>query len=121
MTSKYRKLNIFMGLFSFLLNIGPLAFYGILGFTQAELHEKITLGLTVIIVLIMTLIALVNRVAMRSRLWVLLCGLYICLDYILVPLIVFAVCQIVDELIASPLHHKFKNLYTIHREIDRRV
>lgn len=121
MTARYHKLNIFLGILSFFLNIGPLAFYGILGFAHAEIHEKITLGLTVIVVLIMTLIALVNRISMRSRLWVLLCGLYVCLDYILVPLIVFAVCQIVDEVIVSPLHHKFKNLYTIHREIDRRI
>lgn len=76
--------------------------------------------MTVFIVLIMTVVTLVQKVALRSRLWVILIGMYICLDNILTPLIIIACCQIVDELIVNPLAKAYKNRYIINKQIDRR-
>ena len=114
---KYRICRIL----SLLLNIGPLAFYVISALCGASLiHEKIALSMTVLVVIILTFISLINKVAMKSRIWILLIGIYIALDHILGPLIVIGVCQVLDELIVSPLKEHYKNRYTINKEIDLR-
>lgn len=107
--------------FSLLLNVAPLATYAIKAVIEADLvYEKVTLVMTVFIVLIMTIISIINKVAMRSRLWIILIGIYFCLDYIMTPLIIIAVCQVVDEIIVSPLKKHFKEKLSINKEIDRR-
>ena len=121
-TKHYRLWYWVFFIFSVLLNVCPLAVYSIKAIVESDLiYEKVTLVLTVFIVLIMTCISLVNKVAMRSRLWVILIGIYFCLDYILTPLIIIAVCQIVDELVVNPLKHNFREKLVINKQIDRRL
>lgn len=121
-TKHYRLWYWVFFIFSILLNVSPLAGYAIKAMIESDLiYEKVTLVTTVFIVLIMTCVSLVNKVAMRSRLWVILIGLYFCLDYILTPLMIIAVCQIVDELIVSPLKHSFREKLVINKQIDRRL
>ena len=106
---------------SLLLNVAPLTFYTIGALCSASLvYEKVALCMTVFVVLIMTLISLMNHAAMKSRLWIVLIGIYICLGEILTPLIVIACCQITDEIIISPLKASFRNKYTINKEMDLR-
>lgn len=115
--TKYRLFSIL----SLLLNIGPLAVYIIKALICSTLtYQKIALSMTVFIVLILTVVCLINKVAMKSRLWIILIGLYICLEHILTPLIIIGVCQVVDELIISPLKEHYKNRYKINKEIDLR-
>jgi hypothetical protein len=107
---------------SILLNAGPLACYVVIALTEANLtHEKVALVSTVFIVLILTAISFVNKIVLRSRLWILLIGLYCCLDYILTPLLIVAICQVLDEIIVSPLAKHFKARHQINKEIDRRM
>lgn len=120
-TKKYRLLYRLFLVVSILLNICPLATYTIKALVESNLtHQKVALSMTVFIVLIMTVVTLVQKVALRSRLWVILIGMYICLDNILTPLIIIACCQIVDELIVNPLAKAYKNRYIINKQIDRR-
>lgn len=120
-TSSYRVKYWMFFIMSILLNIGPLAFYAIKALIEADLvHEKVTLCMTVIIVLMLTICSLISKHAMRSRLWIILIGIYICLDYIMTPLIIIACCQVVDELIVSPLAHRFKEDLSTNKQIDRR-
>lgn len=115
--TKYRIFSIL----SLLLNVGPLAVYVIKALICSTFtHQKIALSMTVLIVLILTIISLVNKVVMKSRLWIILIGLYICLEYILTPLIIIGVCQVVDELIVSPLKVHYRDRYKINKEIDLR-
>lgn len=121
-TTKYRLAYWSLFVTAILLQLGPFVTYGVIGYIQSDLvTEKIGLSLTVMIVLILTIVAFVNKVALRSRLWILLLGLYFTLDYILTPLIIVACCQIVDELIVTPLKKHFKTKLTISKEIDKRV
>ena len=122
MTTKYRTLRWVFMITSVLLNLGPLMFYTIQALCQSTLvYEKVSLCLTVFVVLILSAVCLINKVALRSRLWVLLIGLYICLDSIMIPLIVIACCQVVDELAINPLAKHYKTKLLISKEIDRRL
>lgn len=121
MTSKLKNLSILLSIVSVLLNIGPLLGYVIASVLQADLvTEKIALSMTVLIVIILTLVSFVNKIALRSRLWIILIGMYICLDSIMTPLIIIACCQVIDELIIHPLAEHFSTRYKINREIDLR-
>lgn len=122
MTKRYRIVFWVMAIFHFLLNIAPMAVYGVKALIESDLIvEKVTLSMTAMIVLILTCISLVNKVALRSRIWILLIGLYICLDYIMIPLIVIAVCQTVDELIVHPISKHYGTKLTISKEMDKRI
>lgn len=121
MTKKYRILRWVFMISSILLNIGPLMFYTIQALCQSNLtYEKVSLCLTVFIVLILSAICLINKVALKSRLWIILIGLYICLDSIMVPIIVIACCQVLDELIFAPLSKHYKTKLLISKELDKR-
>lgn len=122
MTAKYTRLWILFLIATILCNIGPLAYYTVKALIVSDLvYEKVALSLTVFIVLILSCVALVNKVALRSRLWIVLIGLWCCLDNFIEPLIVIACCQTLDELIFSPLKNYFKIKLTINKELDKRL
>ena len=122
MTKTYRFKYWMLFALSLLLNICPLAVYTIQALLQGQLvYQKVALTMTVFIVLIMTVISIVNKITLRSRLWIILIGLYLCLGEILTPLIIIAVCQIADEIIVHPLKGHYKNKLTISKEIDKRL
>lgn len=121
-TKKYRTWLVVITIISFLLNIGPLATYVVIGLCSSTLLiEKVALCSTVFVVLILTVVAAINKLVMRSRVWVLLLGLYLCLDYFIVPLVIIAVCQVLDELVFHPLRKHYKTKLTINKEIDKRL
>ena len=121
MTKKYRAIFWSLVVLSILLQVGPLVTYGIIGYVESDLvTEKVALSMTVVIVGVLTVVAFINKVALRSRLWIILIGLYFALDYILVPLLIVACCQIADELIVTPLKKHYKTKLTISKEMDKR-
>lgn len=120
-TRKFRFWTAVCLILSLLLNVAPLAAYTIMGFVEADLVvEKVGLAATIFIVLIMTAIAWINKTTMRSRVWILLLGMYFCLHNFITPLIIVAICQVIDEWFISPLHHYCHERYVINKEIDRR-
>lgn len=120
-TKKYRTISLVLLIMCILLNVAPLATYTVMALCQANLVvEKVALTSTIFIVLIMSLYSLVSKTALRSRIWIILLGMYVCLDYILAPLIIIAICQVLDEMFINPLYKHYKNKYTINREIDKR-
>lgn len=121
MTKKYHRIWLVFAILSLLLNVGPLAAYSIIALAGASLViEKVTLSMTVLVVLIMTAIAFLNKTTMKSRVFVIIIGLYLCLDHFITPLLVISACQIVDEWIASPISKHYKNKFNINKEIDKR-
>lgn len=105
-----------------LLNIAPLAVYTILAFVESTaVHQKLALSSTLVVILIMSLISWVNQITFRSKTWVLILGLYMCLQNILTPLIVIGCCQILDEIVVCPLKNYYKEKYKINKEIDKRL
>ena len=122
MTKKLKAKYIAATILSFLLNVCPLLVFTIIAFISGTaIVHKVTLSMTLLIVLIFTAITFFNKTVFRSKLWILLIGLWLCLDNILTPLIVFASCQVIDELIVTPLKNYYKNKYRINKEIDTRL
>lgn len=121
MTKKYTRLSFLFGFLSFLAFFGPIAFFCVQALINSDLvTEKITITMSLLIIIILSLVAVVNKVAMRSRIWIFVIALYIVLDTLIVPFLVIACCQIADELIFTPLHKRYKTLKIINREIDKR-
>ena len=122
MTKKLKRKYIIATILSFLLNVCPLLVFTIIAFISGTaIVHKVTLSMTLLIVLIFTAVTFINKTVFRSKLWILLIGLWLCLDNILTPLIVFAACQVIDELIVTPLKNYYKNKYRINKDIDTRL
>ena len=120
MTKKYKiKLNI-CRLLSFTLTVLPVIIYTIMGFMDGTIGEKVSLGICVILALIFMLINIMFKYHIRSTLWVLLIGIYVCIDNIIPLLIIMATTTIIDEFVLVPLINKYKNKYIINKEIDLR-
>ena len=120
MTKKYKiKLNI-CRLLSFTITVLPVIIYTIKGFMDGSIGEKVSLGICVILALIFMLINVMFKYHIRSTLWVLLIGIYVCIDNIIPLLIIMASTTIIDEFVLVPLINKYKNIYIINKEIDLR-
>ena len=120
MTKKYKiKLNI-CRLLSFTLTVLPVIIYTIMGFMDGTIGEKVSLGICVILALIFVLINIMFKYHIRSTLWLLLIGIYVCIDNIIPLLIIMAATTIIDEFVLVPLINKYKNKYIINKEIDLR-
>ena len=121
MTAKYKKIAIVLGVLSVLLTVGPMLFYILFGFFRAQLVvQKVTLAASVLVVGLMTLISVMNKRALRSRVWIIAFALYAVLDHYLALIIVFGACQIADELAVAPFARLYREKWHINREIDRR-
>ena len=120
MTKKYKiKLNI-CRLLSFTITVLPVIIYVIKGFMDGSIGEKVSLGICVILALMFMLINVMFKYHIRSTLWVLLIGIYMCIDNIIPLLIIMAATTIIDEFVLVPLINKYKNKYIINKEIDLR-
>ena len=120
MTKKYKiKLNI-CRLLSFTITVLPVIIYTIKGFMDGSIGEKVSLGICVILALMFMLINVMFKYHIRSTLWVLLIGIYVCIDNIIPLLIIMASTTIIDEFVLVPLINKYKNKYIINKEIDLR-
>ena len=119
-TAKFKKSKVILGLISFLLCYAPLFVALVVGFSYTEGVWKISLTISCALALLLTIINAIAKYSIRSTMWILLIGIYIALDDVMPYLIAIAICTIVDEFIISPLHRKYKDLYTINREIDAR-
>lgn len=121
-TKSNKKWYLIFSFISAILWLAPVAIFLFLAVMEGTLmYQKVALSLTVLCVIIMTIVAITSKVALRSRLWILLIGIYICLQEIMVPIIIFACCQVADELIVSPLKARYKRKYQINKEIDGRL
>lgn len=120
-TRGYEFWAFLFGLLSFLSLVGPFLYFGIAALAGGALVvEKVALVGSVLVVGIMTLVALVNNVALRSRIWIVLFALYLCLDSFILPLFIIGACQLANELIFTPLRRHFAEKVSINIEIDRR-
>lgn len=120
-TIHYSKLSKIFFALSLLVTITPILVYVIMGFCEAEVKQKLTLGLTVFIALILLIVNTIMKYHIRSTLWVLVLGIYFCLDNILPLLLCVAIGTILDEFIFTPLHKSYKSKAKINLEIDRRM
>lgn len=120
-TRHYELWAFIFGIISFFALVGPFAYYGIEVLIGGCLvYEKVALVGSVLIVGIMTIISLINNVALKSRIWIVLFALYICLDSFIVPLFIIGSCQLAREIVFIPLRRHFAAKASINLEIDKR-
>ena len=120
MTNKYKNIYRTFKLLSWAVTILPLVVYFVIAFSKAEVVHKLAIGSMLTIVLILTVINIVGKLQLRSPLFLLLIGIYIGLGQILTPLVITSCGVVLDEFIFTPIYKKYKQLYIINREIDKR-
>lgn len=121
-TRKFLFLSILFTLISIGLTVGPAAYYIILAFNKADVVIKQSVLVSAIFVAVIgSLICLINKnFTFRSRVWIFLLAVMYCVGAFKELILVFAVTQILDELIIAPLARHFRSKYSINKEIDKR-
>lgn len=127
-TRKYKKALIILNIISVLLLFGPMVYYlaaaavsmAVAGTTTATVAKVSLFSSALITTGILTLIGVARKYTFRSSIWLLLIAIYVILNEVMWAIIIIGSCQIIDELLISPLITKYKNLYTINKEIDKR-
>jgi hypothetical protein len=120
MTRKYKILSGLFAVLATLCLIAPVGYYTVYAFIAGQVAQKFTLGMLCITALILTAFNAINKAHLRCPIFIILLGVYIALSEITVMLVILAITTILDELVFTPLHKKYKNLYIINREIDKR-
>lgn len=120
-TKKYRVLSIIFGLLSLAATLAPLAYYCGLALVYGGVAQKATLGLMVTAAAIITVLNLLFKTHYRSAIWLVILGIYVCIQNLLPLLVMVAILTILDEFLLTPLYKSFKNKATINREIDKRL
>ena len=120
MTNKYKNIYRTFKLLSWAVTILPLVVYFVIAFSKAEIVHKLAIGSMLTIVLILTVINIIGKLQLRSPLFLLLIGIYVGLGQILTPLVITSCGVVLDEFIFTPLYKKYKQLYIINKEIDKR-
>lgn len=121
-TKKYSTLAFIFTIISTLLFLGPTVFYIILGFTTATVTlYKITLVATIAVSILLTGLCAINKWVFRSKIWLIVVALFLVIDKFIVMIMIFAITQILDELIVSPIAKHFRAKASINREIDKRM
>ena len=121
MTKKYKKLYITCRVLSFVMVILPIIIYTILGFIQGTIGHKLVLGTCLLLSMMFVALNIITKHKIRSTIWIMLIGLYCACSNIIPLLIIIAVTTLVDEFVLEPLYKKYKNKYTINKEIDKRL
>lgn len=127
-TKKYKRIRNWLFAISLLLLFGPVGFYLVqaamatiaAGTTTATIAKVSIFSSSVIIFGILTIIAAARKIVFKSSVWVLVIAIYLLLDYAMWAVVVIGVCQILDELVFSPLVKYYNSLIRINKEIDKR-
>lgn len=121
-TKKYGRLALIFTALSILCVFGPMIGYAVTAFIGgAAIVQKFALVSSLLVVVILTVVSVFGKWACRSRAFILLVGLSICLNNFLPIFYVFAGCQIADELIIAPLAAHFRSKASINKELDKRI
>ena len=119
-TKKYKRLSKLFGLLSLLCTVFPVAYFTVQAFIQGEVQEKVTLGCTLIVCLFLVALDTIKKEILRSPVYLMILGIYVCLDNLLSLFLIMAITCMADEFLFTPLHNSFKNKAVINKEIDRR-
>lgn len=121
-TKKFKRLNITFTLLSCLLTYGPLVAAIIVGFTDVsvETEKKLYLGFCLSAAVILTIYSIMLKHHFRSTVWVVVLGIYFCIQNIEWLIISIAVSTVLDEFIIEPVKKKVRAKFVINKEIDIR-
>ena len=121
-TKKIAHTALILSIISILLSIGPLVFYSAKAFiTSTSTTNKCILLSMISIGTILSIVCLINKYTPRCRIWLIVIGLYLCLDSILGTILVIAITQVLDELLVAPMARKYREKLHINKEMDIRL
>lgn len=109
----YRTLSI-------VITVLPLLIYTIIGFVNGEVTQKLALGCSIVISGMLVVVNVIFKKHIRSTIWIMLLGIYMCLNKITTLLLILAITTILDEFVLTPLANKYSNEFKINKEIDKR-
>lgn len=127
-TKKTKRIYIILTIISFLLLFGPIlvalgiAVYHsfIAGVATISIAKVSIFSTSVIIFGMLTIISIARKMVFKSSVWVLVVALHLLLTNIAWMVVTIGVCQIVDELIITPLRKYYKQRWVINKEMDKR-
>lgn len=121
-TKKWSALALIFTALSIACMFGPLAYFSITAFIGgAAIIEKFALCSTLLVVGILTVMSAIGKWACRSRIYIILIGLSLCLDAFLPMFYIFAFTQIADELIIHPIASYCRERKRTNADIDKRM
>ena len=121
-TKNLRIKAVVLTILSLILSIGPVAVYSVKAFESANASttDKCILLSMISIGTILSIICIINKYTPRCRMWLVVIGLYLCLDSILGTVLVIAITQVLDELLVAPMARIFRHKLLNNKEIDKR-
>ena len=121
-TKHYRKWKWIFFILSLLLTFGPIIFtFASALFEEGVLHQKFALTTSLFICIIFTVISVFLKYKPHSLPWIILFGAWVLLDNLLATVLIFGICNIVDEFIVSPLYKHFAISLKINKNLDDRL
>lgn len=120
-TNSYRKKKNLLTALSILVTILPILIFTVIGFIQGTITQKVSLGVCLFLALLFVLINIIFKYRIRSTIWIVLIGIYLCVSNITPLLIIMAFTTAIDEFLLEPLAKSYKNKYNTNKEIDKRI
>ena len=120
-TKTYKSKAIFFFVLSMLATVGPILVFVIWAFVTSETHQKVVLSMTLIGAAILAALSLIQKLHLRSPVFLILIGLWFVLDKVMACIIVIALCTVLDELVFWPLYKSYSSKFKINKEIDKRL
>lgn len=121
-TKKYRRLAYLFFILSGLCFFCPfLWFSGIAIMEGVAIHEGFTIAASVLAMGIITVFCTINKIAFKSKIWLIVIMLYFIIDAFIPMLFAVAITQLLDEIIFTPLYRFYNAKYMANKEIDRRI
>ena len=113
----------FFSILSLILTWGPMIVYTVMAYqtASASVSDKVALTSLLSVGVIMSIVCLINKYTLRCRTWLVLIGLWLCLDSVLGCILVIACTQCIDEIIVQPIAKSYRHKLTINKEIDKRA
>lgn len=119
-TKSLHKKTVLFHFLSILLTFLPITIWFCIAIAKSTEVTRVTLGLSFCVAMILTLANTLLKYSIRSTVWILLIGIYVCIKNITPLLVIIATCTVIDEFIVHPLYKHYKNRYKINKEIDKR-
>lgn len=121
-TKKLKLIALILSILSILLSVGPLIIYSTMALTnaQASTADKCILLSMISVGTILSLVCVINKYTPRCRVWLIVLGLYLCLDKFIGCILIIGITQVIDELIIAPIAKRYREKVRINKEIDKR-
>lgn len=108
---KFRILKYSFVALGYVLSYAPALALVVNGFAEGEPGEQFGLGSSILFALVLAAIQFRNKTRLRSIIWVLLFGAYLCLDNLAPYIAAIAVCTLLDEIVVNPISKYFSKKY----------